>query len=212
MTKAIPFISNTKDELHCLQATFMMILKYFSPDTVIDWNEWSSITGFEEDKGTWPIAGLVWFKEHGYTVKHVEAFDFEQFVKRGEAYLQEKYPGEEGAYVLAHTNIKAEQQRTRQLLDKDICENRTPTLEDIKNYLDLGYLVRVHVNSRKLNGKPGYYGHAVVVFAYDKEGFTLHDPGPPAMPNRKLSFSKFKEAWADPNASAAEMSAIRLES
>ena len=210
MSKAVPFIPNS-DDLHCMQAAFMMILKYFKPEFEINWDEWSNLTGFEKDKGTWPIAGLVWFNEHGFEVKHIEDFNFEAFAKDGESYLKNRFPGEGGAWAIEHTNIAAEQARAKKLIKTNINENRNPSISDIKSYLDQGYLVRAHVNSRKLSGREGYFGHEVVVFGYDDSGFTVHDPGPPALRNRKIDFISFENAWIDAEDDAAEMDAIKLK-
>jgi hypothetical protein len=211
MTKEVPFISNTPDDLHCLQAAFMIILKYFKPDSNIEWGEWSKITGFEKDKGTWAIAGLAWFRDQGFDVKHIETFDFEAFISQGESYLKQRFPGETGDWAIKHTNIQAEQLRAKRLIGLDVFDNREPTINDIKRYIDEGYLIRAHVNSRQLNNKPGYFGHAVVVFEYDDEGLTLHDPGLPALPNRKVLYADFEKAWFDPDDGTAEMDAIRLD-
>lgn len=32
MTYDVPFVPNTKDDLYCLQAAYMMIVKYYKPD------------------------------------------------------------------------------------------------------------------------------------------------------------------------------------
>ena len=153
MATNVPFIENSDDELHCLQASYMIILKYFKPQFTIKWGEWSKVTGFEQNKGTWPIAGLIWFKKHGFIVKHIELFDIDSFSKDGEAYMRKRYPSDLAEWGIAHTNIPAEEQRARELQQYDICENHIPNIEDIKQYIDEGYLVRVHVNSRKLNSE-----------------------------------------------------------
>jgi hypothetical protein len=210
MKRNVPFISNTEDDLHCLQAAFMIILKKFSPDLDMDWDEWSEITGFEEGKGTWPIAGLLWFIENGFNVKQVELFDYVAFIRDGAQYLLKHYGEEVGQWAIEHSNVPLEQKRAKLIIEKNAYENRQPTLDDIKEFIDQGYLIRAHVNAKKLNGKKGYFGHAVVVFDYDDEGFILHDPGLPPMPNRLVSFKDFEAAWADPDASAAELSAIKL--
>ncbi len=210
MTKVPPFVSNTKDDLHCLQAAFMIVLKNFEPDMQISWNKWSDITGFEPDKGTWPLAGLVWFKERGYDVRHIEQFDFKAFAEKGEEYLRERYVGESGEWAIEHTNLPAEQQRAAQFSGFNLFDNRNPTINDIKTFIDKGYLVRVHVNARSLNGKSGYFGHAVIVYNYDKDGVILHDPGLPPIPSRKVAYADFERAWFDPEDGSAEMSAIKL--
>jgi hypothetical protein len=205
-----PFVSNTEDDLHCLQAAFMIVLKHFEPNMHISWDEWSDITGFEPDKGTWPLAGLMWFKQRGYDVCHIEQFDFKAFGMRGAEYLKERFSGESGEWAVEHTNVPAEQQRAAQFSQLNLFDNRNPTINDIESFIDSGYLVRASVNARALNNKKGYAGHAVIVYAYDKDGITLHDPGLPAIPARKVAYPDFERAWFDPEDGSAEISALKL--
>ncbi len=211
MTHEVPFIQNTEDDLHCLQAAYMMIVKYYRPDFKVDWNEWSKVTGFEIGKGTWASAGVLWFSNNGFEVKHYEIFDYDMFFETGGEYLIQKNGKEVGQWQIEHSNIQAEQNRAKQMIDKGLLENIEPTIKDIKTYLDEGYLLRASLNSRRLNGKEGYFGHAVTVIGYDDGSFTVHDPGLPPYPNRRILFDDFEAAWADPNNEAKELDAIKLK-
>lgn len=206
----VPFISNTSDDLHCQQAAYMMVLKFFRPETNIDFEAWDEITGFEKNKGTWATASLLWFKDQGFKVKHLSLFNMEKFVKKGGEYLIESAGEKVGQWQIQHSNLPLEQKRAKQLINSGIYVEKEPTKQDIIKFLDDGYLARVLVNARKLNNKKGYAGHAVVVIGYDDNGFTLHDPGLPPQQRRKVSFQNFENAWADPNKEAKELDAIRL--
>ena len=82
MNYVVPFIENTKDDTHCLQAAYLMIAKFFDKNFDIDWEKWSELTGYEENKGTWAIAGLLWFNENGYDVLHISLFDYQNFMEK----------------------------------------------------------------------------------------------------------------------------------
>jgi hypothetical protein len=207
----VPFVANTEDDLHCLQAAFMMIVKFFMPDFEISEEDWDKITGFEESKGTYATAGLLWFLNNGFDAKEISLFDCKKFIKNGGDYLIELSGKEIGGWQIAHSNIPLEQERMKKILLSNAYELREPTITDIESYLDNGYLIRALVNSRRLNGKSGYFGHAVVVFGYNKKYLLIHDPGLPAQPNRKVSYSDFEAAWADPNKNNKEMDAIKLK-
>lgn len=206
----VPFVSNTEDDLHCLPAAYMSIAKYFDPAFSIDMDEWAVLTGFEHGKGTWANAGLVWFQQKGYDVKHITLFDYEAFVDHPKEYLTEFNGEDAGGWMVRHTNIEAEVLRVTNLLSSGLIEKREPGLDDIKQLLDEGYLLRATVNSNKLDGKSGYVGHAVSVIGYDDKCIFLHDPGLPPLPNRKVTFTEFETAWADPNKEMKELDAIRL--
>ena len=210
MTYNVPFIPNTKDDLHCLQAAYMMIVKFYKPDFEIEWDEWSKITGFEIDKGTWASAGVLWFSNNGFDVKHYEVFDYDEFFKTGGEYLIQKSGKSIGQWQIEHSNIPLEQERAKQMIDKGLLVDREPTAKDIKEFLDKGYLLHALLNSRRLNGKEGYFGHAVTVIGYDDKSFIVHDPGSPPYPNRNILFEDFEAAWADPNKDSKELDAIKL--
>lgn len=206
----IPFISNSPDDLHCLQSAYLSIAKYFLPTFDPDWYDWSKLTGFEPSKGTWASAGLLWFYNQKFKVSHISLFDYERFIETGGQYLIELVGEEVGKWQIEHTNIAQEQARAKELLRYGIVEKREPNLLDIKNLLDRGYLVRVLINSRAINNKPGYSGHAVTVFSIDEENIIYHDPGLPPIPSRKVPISLFEKAWAYPSKNNKELDAIKL--
>jgi len=205
--KNVPFVSNTLDDTHCLQAAYMSIAKYFDPEFDISMDEWSIVTGYEEGLGTWCSAGLVWFKEHGYEVKHYEVFDFNEFIDNPRDYMIAVHGAVAGQWGIEHTNVPAETERMKRLLSANIVEKREPNFDDIKAGLDDGYLPRVTINAHKLDHTDGYIGHAVVIIGYDDDTIQLHDPGLPALPNRRVSIEDFMAAWSDQE---KELDLIRL--
>ncbi len=84
----------------------------------------------------------------------------------------------------------------KRLVATQIVENREPNLEDIKAGLNDGYLLRVTINACALDNKVGYEGHAVVITGYDDDFIILHDPGLPALPNRKVDINTFMDSWS----------------
>ena len=205
--RQIPFVANTVDDTHCLQAAYMSMAKYFDPSFDISMNEWSTITGYEEGLGTWANAGLLWFKEQGYDVKHYEIFDFEEFIHRPKEYMVEVHGEEAGIWGFEHTNVPAEIERMKKIVDSGITEKRRPSIEDIKRFIDDGYLVRVTVNCGTLDGTNEYVGHAIIVTSYNDTYVQFHDPGLPPIPNRQATYEEFEAAWSDQE---KELDAIKL--
>lgn len=197
------------DDMHCMQAAYMMIAKHFDKKFAVPMDEWSQITAF--DKATWASAGLLWFAANGYDVKHISLYDYQRFVEKGAEYLIEVAGPEVAEWQIAHSNIPAEQERAKRLLEAGIIEQREPTQTDIRRYLDNGYLLRPLVNACKLAGKEGYVGHAVVIYDYDENGVYLHDPGLPPLPSRYVLWNDFEAAWADPNIESKELDAIKAQ-
>ncbi len=176
----------------------------------MNWEEFSRATGFEEGKGTWATASLLWLKSNKFKVIQFDIFDYQDFGNSGGDYLMRKSGKKVGEWQIAHSNIPVEQQRAKELIKSGIWEKCVPTVEDIKNYLNDGYLITCLVNAAKLNGGQGYVGHAVVVKGFDDMNLFLHDPGLPPMPDRKVSYEDFEKAWADPYPDSKEMNIMKL--
>jgi hypothetical protein len=206
----VSFISNTPDDLHCLQAAFGMIRQYFEPGWRIDWAEWSETTGFRPGKGSWGTSGLLWFHDHGYDVKHMTSFNYPKFAEIGGPFLLESLGPEAGAFEVKFTDVDFELDKIRKMLAAGFWQNRVPTLQDVVDYLDQGYLLRCLINLNILNGKPGYLGHAVVVSGYTEHALIVQDPGLPAHPDRLVLFEDFVSAWANPTTNAEKLDAIKL--
>lgn len=206
----VPFIGNTPSDKQCLQAAYGMIRQYFDPQLAMDWDAWAEITGYVPEKGTWSMAGLMWFKENGYEVVHIAEFDYGDFALRGPEYLIEALDEEVAKWDIKFTDFTIEQSRALRFLRTGIWIKRAPTIDDMRNYLDAGYLLKCTVNLNALNDKPGYLSHALVVKGMTADEVIMHDPGLPAIPNRRVSIAKFKEAWGHPAMPGSEkLDAIR---
>ena len=208
----MPFYANLGDHLHCVQAAFRMILKYFLPDRTFSWQELETMSAKLPGKATWPSQMLINLKQMGFDVALIEGFDAQAFIKEGGEYLKRDFGPETAAWQIANSDIPQEQKLYKRLLSSGVVyESRIPTQRDISDYLQRGYLVKVTVNSKRLNHKQGYAGHSVVVYAADDQRITFHDPGPLAREARVESAADFEAAWADPNDRAKELIAIKYE-
>lgn len=205
----VPFIANHTNNLHCLQASYGMIRQYFEPAWRYDLARWAPQTGFEPGRGSWSFAGLLWFYRHGYSVSHISKFDYRQFAADPAAYILAVDGPEAGRWIIDITNLPAEQVRAEQFLAADLWQERTPDLEDIKLYLERGYLLKCTVNLNSLNQLPGYLGHALLVIGYDDDSLVLHDPGLPPRPYRVVPHAAFMAAWSSPNAFNRKLDVIK---
>ena len=209
MEYEVPFYSNTEDDTHCVQASLRMMMKYFEPGNDYSWEELEVITGKNDAYWTWPLAMLIWLSDKGYDVVVEDLFDYTQFTERGEQYILDELGEEVGNAQIANSDIPAERERAKQVSEKITKITELPTDEDIKKYLDLGYLVLCRVNSLALNGLEGYMGHSIVVKGYDDDGLVIHDPGLPAMENREIDLQSFERGWAYPNIYMRNLTAIK---
>lgn len=205
----VPFYSNTSDDTHCFQAAIKMVLKFFWPEKEFSWEELEKITAKAPGLWTWPMAGMIWFKNNGFDIRNIEVFNYDEFIKKGGQYLIERYGKEVGEAQIKHSDINQEIKYAEEFKNKIHTEEHIPTIEDIKQLLKKGYLVGCNVNAIALNKEIGYAGHFVVVKGYRDGELILHDPGLPTHENRVVDFSTFEKAWAYPNESAKNIIALK---
>lgn len=206
----VPIYDNPNG-MNCLQSVFKMTLKYFEPDQDFSWEFLEKVTDKKPSMATWPMAGVLWLKKRGYDVYYIEKFDYADFAQRGATFLIDTFGQKAASWMITHSDLAAEQKRARIFAKLVPVEQRHPTIDDIKAALHNGYLVKATVNSSRLNGKPGFVGHFVLVVGYDDHGFYVNDPGgPQSIKNRHVPWQLFTAAWADPNDDAKSLLAIKL--
>lgn len=189
-----------------------MILKYFLPDRDFSWEELEKMSAKVPGKATWPAQMLLNLETMNFDVTIIESFDAKKFIKEGAEYLREEFGADVAEWQVSHSDIPQEQHLYQKMLDSGVhYEFRPPTLADIKHYLTEGYLVKVSLNSKHLNHKPGYVGHSVVVYDIDDEHIVFHDPGLPAQEARVETLEHFESAWASPNEKAKELIAVKYK-
>lgn len=198
-TKDVPFVSNTPDDMRCGHATLLSIRKYFEPQTTLTLDDIDRAIRNPKGTGTWRMAGMLWMLKSGYEVQAVELLDYEAFAVRGLAYIEEHFGAEVAAWEAKYFDIPAEQARAVEFAARVVPLERIPEQQDIRDYLDHGYIVQLTVNAKKLRGESGYLGHAVLVIGYDDTGFVLHDPGLPPRPRCYVANEQLEAAWAGDN-------------
>lgn len=190
-----PFFGNTKDDLHCFQASMKMILKWFEPNKTYSWKTLDTLSGQKKGKWTWTADMMKSLVEMGYDVACIDPFDYKKFIQGKKSYLYEIWNKETADAQVRNSDIQ-HALKSFAALPKDFpWKMRDATLADIRRFLKNGYLIETGVNGAALNGNEGYYGHSVVLYAADKMHVYLHDSGLPPMPSRKLTLARFKKAW-----------------
>lgn len=205
----VPFFGNTDDDMHCFQAALRSVLAYLLPDRMYDWKELDEITAHAPSLYTWPLAGALYCASQGLKVHWIEAFDYGRFSREGYTYLVEFYGQEVADDQRKNSDIEAEMDRARQLLDVIDVEARIPAREDLVSHIKSGQPVIANVNSMALNDRQGYFGHFVVVKGIDENNVVLHDPGLPPKPSRYVSWRQFDQAWAYPEERSRNLIALR---
>lgn len=191
----VPFYSNTGDGMHCVQASFRSMLKYFMPDKDYTWAELDAMSKKEPGKGTWWFPLLLEIQKMGMEITDISNFNLQRYYEQGEAYLRAAHSEEVANWMLERSNLVSVKKYIPSFLRAVDFQNRRATLDDLKILLNEGWLVGVDLNSRTLNDKAGYSSHMVVVFDAHHNTLWLHDPGLPPQQNREVSEDLFIKAW-----------------
>ena len=194
----VPFIENPDN--HCVPATTGMILAYFLPEKKYTMSELDKLCGYVEGRGTWQAESLLQLHKLDFQVHAIESFDHEAFASDPQKYLSSILDKEALDYQLKHTDLELEAQRIQEYIDLGLpLENRPATDDDIRQFIDNGWLVRLEVNDRPLAGKTGYNGHSILVIGYDDNGAIIHNPDGMNgnKPNQKVSWELLNQAWKE---------------
>jgi hypothetical protein len=204
-----PFLANP-DEAHCFQCVIGMILARDFPERSVSFEELVRFTGKKPGMWTWPARGLIEMQKLGYNILIWEEFSYQELAVRGGAYLLERFGVEKGQAQIDHCDLAYEMANARELEAVVNARRGLPGWEDMAQLVREGYLVVCNVNSRALNGEPGYNGHFVLIYRIDEDRMELHDPGPPAVESRTVMRSKFLRAWEYPSERERNLMAFKF--
>ena len=136
----------------------------------------------------------------GFQVHWIEGFDHEAFIENPKNYLKSILDEDAYEWQVEHSNLDLEAKRLKEYRDSKLpLEMRAATDDDIKHFLDDGWLVHLEVNARTLSNKSGYEGHSILVIGYNEDGVTIHNPDGESgnKANQHVSWELLNEAWKE---------------
>lgn len=192
--KTIPFVQNSKDNMHCVNAVFRMVHQYFF-DKDLTWKKIDNLTRTIQGKATWTFIGEMEFAKKGLNIVNIEPIDYYQLHKEGVNYLTKVVGKDTADYYLEKSNIASVLKHIPEYLQIVKHETRRATLDEIIDYLKTGALIGAEVNSRILNNKSGFSLHFILLYNFDGKNIILHDPGLPAIKSRRLTTKEFDKCF-----------------
>lgn len=199
-TKAFP------EGEHCVQMCLKMMLAVLMPEREFTLKELEEITHKSEVGGAFSMHFLIWLHDLGFEIKRWDPHDWQAFKREGVEYIRRRLGDEAANYAAETSDIAFEQASVDEFVEKIKANKNRPTVEDAERMLRDGWIVRAPVNSRVLNGKPGYMGHSVIIVGFEDDDVIFHDPGLPAKAYRHESRELFQRAM---DSFGGELDAIR---
>ncbi|MDF2460788.1 MAG: hypothetical protein K0S68_191 [Candidatus Saccharibacteria bacterium] len=193
----------------CLQMCLKMMLGVLMPGREFTLTELERVTKKVPDGGTFATHYLIWLVDQGFEVKRWDTHDWAAFGREGIEYIRRVLGEEIAAYNAKIADVAAEQTVVPEFLRKVTIVPERPTVDTAERLLNDGWLVRIAVNQRLLNRRPGFVGHSVVLVGFEGDDVIFHDPGLPAHANRRESRAHFQQAM---ESYGSELDAIRPKS
>ncbi len=190
----IKFYPNHPDNMHCSQAVFRSLFKYFF-DEELSWEEIDKITKTIPGRGSWTMAAYIEMVDRGLEVVNIEAFDYQKFYDEGVSYLKKIYSNKAIEYTLNKSNLLYVKDDIPEFLEKVKRIKRRAKVADIDNLLDKEYLVGTVLNSRVLNNKEGFSLHYVLIISKENDKYVINDPGLPPRENRVVTKKQLLKAF-----------------
>jgi len=194
-----PFIQNSPDDMHCVNAVFRMALLHFGKKDMT-WEEIDAKTKAIPGRGTWTVCGDIELARQGIKVTNIEPVDYEALHRDGIDYLTRVFGTQTASYYINRSNIAAVLSDIPEFLRVVGHETRSVTSRDIITILtnEQQSLIGATVNASILNNTKGFALHYVLFYDFDGTFFHLHDPGLPPAPSRKITVQEFESCFTYP--------------
>lgn len=197
--REITFVENPGKQ--CVQACTAMILKEYLPQADFSWREIEQLTGYKEGLSTWGTQHLLSLNDLGIETAWIENVDLDRFSLAPFEYMRTLFSDETAyRFQVEHSDLPLEARRAQEYLDRGLrFEEREATIDDIKQFLQDGWLVRLEVNGKPLADQSGYGAHSVLVSGYDEETVILQNPDSAfgQKPNQCVSWELLERAWQE---------------
>jgi len=190
----VPFIPNSDDDMHCVNADFRMVYRYFFNED-FTWEEIDKLTKAIPGKATWTFIGEMEFAKKGLNIRNIEPLDYNRLHTEGTEYLQKTFGDKTANYYIEKSNISSVIKYIPEYIKTVEHETRKAPLDEIIQLLKDDCLIGAEINSRILNDKPGFSLHFVLLYGFDGENIILHDPGFPAIKARKVTLKMFDKCY-----------------
>jgi len=190
------------DDVHCMECCLRSIIDHFENKPEMTWQDIDRLCKKEPGKWSWPYFANYSMLERGYDVISMADGDPRDIVEIGMRQYLINVQGKQAAEISIKNSVPMQEieDGVRLFVNHSGFRHvkKIPTLEDINDLLEQGFLIKSMVNVRVLNNIEGYAGHGVLIYDMDDQYVYMHDPGLPSMPERKVTYEDYIRAATSP--------------
>jgi hypothetical protein len=218
MTEKIPPFYENFDKTHCTQCAMRGVVEHFEPNEIWSWEEWDRFTNKEPGKWTWPYRAMVNMTRRGYEAVYIDAGNTQEYLDNGIYEMLVRDLGVEAANAQRdHADldqVRIDMIDYIKVRDAGMLREfvRMPTIDDVRNLLDEGFLLLSSLNPYRLYDREGYSGHTVLVYKVDEKLVYFHNSGLPAVAEETATIETFIAASTDPTPAQWNLTAYKLKS
>lgn len=209
------FVENDPDNLHCAQASLMMLVSCLTGRSM-SMQEAEVATGFKPGRETWPYAMLAWLASQGFEVEHVDDLDALRLAQDPREELRRSGLDERTIeYFESISDFEFEADRIQAARRGGVkFVTALPSVAELPARIDAGWLALLSLNARTLDSGAveEFDGHMVFCAKADAACATIQDPGPPARRDLAVPLPRLERALRSPVDSAGTITYIRVGS
>ena len=185
----------------CVQVCTAMVLKELLPKVDFSWDEVVKLTGYKEGLNTWGTQHLLSLNDLGIETAWIENVDLDRFSLAPFEYMRTSSLDDTAyRFQVEHSDLPLEARRVQQYLDRGLSfQEREATVEDIKQFLFDGWLVRLGVNGEFLTGQLDNGPHSVLVMGCNDDTviFQKADTTLDQTVYQQANWEIFEQAWQE---------------
>jgi hypothetical protein len=169
----IPFIKTRSFE--CGQACAAMIVKYFKPGVIIDFDKFNKIIHHVQGMYSFPLQLAILLDHYGLKTKCFSSGVFNTTMEDPGMFV--RWFGKDLEYEMKFINVKTFDWMIKTGRRKRLYQNKKTKFDGIIKLFMRGNLVCFPIDANRLLGKKGpYEGHFVVISGVEEDSVFLHDP------------------------------------
>ncbi len=176
--KSVPYHKNTGG-MACALACYTMCAQYLFPDKDITFQQLGRISNWREGYVVWGFPVWEWLMEKGVRITDIDVIDYEAWSSKGVEGLRQSVPEKEFEFYKEGTYDLEAVTREVQLVWNHrnfTYMHKKPTWNDVIGEFNKPGICDITLDSCRLNKRPGFSMHRVVLIDITDSEVVFHDP------------------------------------